>query len=118
MFDWFNKKDEDQPVGIEKVEDNDYAEDDEYTKASDLPLVTTGRAPELTANKLTQENIFDSDKIIAVLQKQLEIMTQTKNYLETLKSTNNVATSVNNQSVVNMSGNSGVSSWRQGVIAR
>ena len=45
-------------------------------------------------------------------------MTQTKNYLENLKSSNNVATSVNNQSVVNMSGNSGVTSWRQGVIAR
>ena len=118
MFDWFNKKDEDLPADIEKVEDEDYTEDDEYTKTSDLSLATTGGTPELAAAKSTQENIFDSDKIIEVLQKQLEIMTQTKNYLENLKSSNNVATSVNNQSVVNMSGNSGVTSWRQGVIAR
>lgn len=117
-FDWFNKKDEAQPADIEKVEDEDYSEEENYTKASDLPLVTTEKAPELTTKKSTQEDIFDSDKIIEVLQKQLEIMTQTKNYLENLKSSNNVATSVNNQSVVNMSGNTGVSSWRQGVIAR
>lgn len=117
-FDWFNKKDEEQSTDIEKVEDENYTEDDEYTKTSDLPIVTTNEAPELTAKKLEQENIFDSDKIIEVLQEQLEIMTQTKNYLENLKSSNNVATSVNNQSVVNMSGNTGVSSWRQGVIAR
>jgi len=117
-FDWFNKKDEAQSTDIEKVEDSDYTEDDEYTKTSDLPIVTTNKAPEIKAKKIEQENIFDSDKIIEVLQKQLEIMTQTKNYLENLKSSNNVATSVNNQSVVNMSGNTGVSSWRQGVIAR
>lgn len=117
-FDWFNKKDEAQPTDIEKVKDENYSEEEDYTKASDLPLVTTEKAPELSAKKLTQENIFDSDKIIEVLQKQLEMMTQTKNYLENLKSSNNVATSVNNQSVVNMSGNTGVSSWRQGVIAR
>jgi len=63
-------------------------------------------------------SISDSnDRMIEILQKQLEIMTETKNYLEKIQPNNNVATNVNNQSVVNMTSPGGVTSWRQSVLA-
>jgi hypothetical protein len=61
---------------------------------------------------------LDGEKILEVLNKQLEIMTATKNYLEKLQTSNNVAASVNNQSVVQMSNQSGINSWRQNVLSR
>jgi len=102
----------------EKAEEEEYSE--VYTKEPDISTENERKTDvSTTAYKATDDGTpLDGDKILEVLNKQLEIMTATKNYLEKLQTSNNVATSVNNQSVVQMSNQSGVNSWRQNVLSR
>lgn len=114
-----NKEEEKQ----EEVEKVDETPELEYEKEPDFE--TEEAEP---SNNVNEEESADtehlssisegSDKMIELLSKQLEIMTQTKMYLEKLQPGNNVATSVNNQSVVNMTGGGGVNTWRQSVLSK
>jgi len=114
---------DEQPAPQEEVEKVD--ETPEFVVEKEPDFETEDVEPEYVNN--TEESADTehlssisegNDKMIELLQKQLEIMTETKVYLEKLQPGNNVATSVNNQSVVNMTGGGGVNTWRQSVLSK
>ena len=112
-----------QPEQEEEIEKVD--ETPEYVVEKEPDFETEDVEPEYTDSaeeSVDTEHLSSisegNDKMIELLQKQLEVMTLTKDYLEKLQPSNTVATNVNNQSVVNMSTPSGVTGWRQSVLAR
>lgn len=104
------KENETPEYSIEKEPDFETEEED-YTEA-------VGAEQESKDTEHLSSISDSNDRMIELLQKQLEIMTETKNYLENLQPNNNVATSVNNQSVVNMTSPGGVTAWRQSVLSK
>jgi hypothetical protein len=113
----------------DKVEDEN--EDTEAEKESEVPEIAYKQPDFNTEDSYNEDRELatpegpdnaqleiDNKRIIEILTKQLEIMSATKDYLEKMQTGNNVATNINNQSMVNMTGYSGVNSWRQSIVSK